>query len=95
MKEKKEFIFQEVTSTSWNVLPVLHLFLPWQEASCPTWKELDPLSPRFRGVPAPGPSIPMPCPELCPGFSPPALLVTGEAEMEGPGPEWEKSQADY
>lgn len=91
MEEKKDFMFQEVTSTSGNVLPILRLFLPWKETSCPTWKELDPLSPRFHGSPALGPCTPMSCPELCPGFSPPALLATGEAEMEEPSPEQRKN----
>lgn len=68
--EKKDFMLREVTSPSWKFLPFLHLFLPWQEASCPAWEE-PPLSAGFPSVPELGPSTPVPCLELCDLGSPP------------------------
>lgn len=96
MEEKKDFMLQEVISTSWNGLPVPCGFLPWQEPVAQCGNSWTPLSLGLPRVPALSPSTPCALHgALCPGFPPPALLAADEAEVEGPGmrPEREKSQA--
>lgn len=53
MQEKKALMLQDITSTSWNILLVLCLFLPVYEASCLAWKDLNPRA-RFPSIPALG-----------------------------------------